>query len=162
MTAAEAELEAALRLDPRVPGAYFLKGQILESQDRLEEAAQAYREELSAFPKSLAVALALSRLEGRRGRPAEQEQVLRDAIRANPNSPGPYRVLASIFLQRQERYAEAVELAELALRQNPKGQELHMAYILLADLHYRIGDSERAAEYARLAEQLAASGGGKR
>ena len=71
-------------------------------------------------------------------------------------------MLASTFLQRQERYAEAVELAELALRQNPKGQELRMAYILLADLHYRIGDSERAAEYARLAEQLAASGGGKR
>ena len=50
----------------------------------------------------------------------------------------------------------------LALRQNPKGQELRMANILLADLHYRIGDSDRAAEYARLAEQLAASGGGKR
>jgi tetratricopeptide (TPR) repeat protein len=110
----------------------------------------------------LAVALALSRLEGRRGRTAEQEQVLRDAIRVNPRSPGPYLVLASTFLQRQERYEEAVELAELALRQNPKGQELRMAYALLADLHLRIGDLERAAEYARLAEQLSSSGGGER
>ena len=57
---------------------------------------------------------------------------------------------------------DVVELAELGLQRNPKGEELRMAYSLLADLYHLTGDLERAAEYARLAEQVAASGGGER
>jgi tetratricopeptide (TPR) repeat protein len=150
-----AELDAALRLDPRVAEGSLLKGQLLERQNLFEEASQAYRIELSSSPNSLPAAIALSRLEGRLGRPAEQERVLRDAILANPRSPGPYLVLAMTFLQRGERYAEAVELAELGLQQNPKGQELQMAYFILANLSQRLGDPERAAEYTGLAGQAA-------
>jgi tetratricopeptide (TPR) repeat protein len=150
-----AEIDAALRLDPRVAEGSLLKGQLLERENRFEEASQAYRDELSTSPNSLPAAIALSRLEGRLGRPAEQERVLRDAILANPRSPGPYLVLAMTFLQRGERYAEAVELAELGLRQNPEGQELQMAYFILANLSQRLGDPERAAEYAELAARTA-------
>jgi arylsulfatase A-like enzyme/tetratricopeptide (TPR) repeat protein len=157
-----AELDAAVRLDPRVAEASLLEGQLLERQNRFEEAAQAYRNELSSSPNSLPAAIALSRLEGRLGRPEEQERVLREAIRANPRSPGPYLVLAMTFLQRGERYAEAAELAELGLRQNPKGQELQMAYFILVNLYQRLGNSERAAEYTRLAAQAAESAGGGR
>jgi len=104
---------------------------------------------------------ALSRLEGRLGRPDEQERVLRNAIQANPQSPGPYLVLALTFLQREERYAESVELAHLALQRQPKGQELRLNYFLLADLYNRLGDSEREAEYARLGASVTANGGGR-
>jgi Tfp pilus assembly protein PilF len=156
------ELDAALQLDPRVPEASLVKGQLLERQNRIDEAAQAYRDELSSSPNSLPAAIALSRLEGRLGRPAEQERVLRSTIQANPQSPGPYLVLALTFLQREERYAEAVELAELALQQGPKGQELQMTYFLLANLFHRLGDPERESEYARLAAQAAESGEGER
>jgi arylsulfatase A-like enzyme/tetratricopeptide (TPR) repeat protein len=159
---ARAELDAAMRLDPRVAEASLIKGQLLESQNRLDEAAQAYREELSSSPNSLPAAIALSRLEGRLGRPAEQERVLRGAIRENPRSPGPYLVLALTFLQRGERLAEAVELAELGLQQQPQGQELQMAYFLLANLHDRLGDRRKASEYARLAAQAAEAAGGVR
>ena len=88
--------------------------------------------------------------------------MLRNAIQANPRSPGPYLVLAMTFLQRGERYVEATELAELGLQQNPKGQELQMAYFILANLYQRLGNSERASEYSRLAAQAAESGGGAR
>jgi arylsulfatase A-like enzyme/tetratricopeptide (TPR) repeat protein len=154
------ELEAALRLDPRVAEASLIKGQLLERQNRLEEAAQAYRQELSSSPNSLPAAIALSRLEGRLGRPAEQERVLRSAIQENPRSPGPYLVLALTFLQRGERYPEAVELVEFGLQQQPQGQELQMAYFLLANLHDRLGDPRKASEYGRLAAQAAEVGGG--
>jgi arylsulfatase A-like enzyme/tetratricopeptide (TPR) repeat protein len=161
LDAVGAELDAALRLDPRVAEASLLKGQLLEHQNRFEEASEAYRNELSYSPNSLPAAIALSRLEGRLGRPVEQERVLRNAIQENPRSPGPYLVLAMTFLQRGERYAEAAELAELGLRQNPKGQELQMAYFILANLYQRLGNLERASEYARLAERAAESGGGE-
>ena len=157
-----AELDAALRLDPRVAEASLLKGQLLERQNRFEAASQAYRNELSSSPNSLPAAIALSRLEGRLGRPVEQERVLRNAIQTNPRSPGPYLVLALTFLQRGERYVEAAELAELGLRQNPKGQELQMAYFLLANLYQRLGEPERASEYTRLAARVAETGGGGR
>jgi len=160
--AVNAELDAALKLDPRVPEASLVRGQLLQRQGRFEEAALAYREELRKSPGDLPAALALSRVEGRLGRPAEQERVLRNAIQANPASPGPYLFLALTFLQREERYPEAVELARLALQRGPKGQELQLNYFLLADLYNRLGDSEREHEFARLGRSVAAAGGGDR
>ena len=158
VNAVNAELDAALRLDPGVPDASLIRGQVLESQNRIDEAAQAFRDELSSSPKSIPAAISLSRLEGRRGRKAEQERVLRNAIQANPQSPGPYLVLAMSFLQRGERFAEGVELAELALQQGPKGEELRIAYLILANLNGRLGHSERESEYSRLAAQTAEAG----
>ncbi len=151
---AEAELETALRIDPRVPDANLLRGQLLETEGRLDDAARAYREELAALPNSLPAALALSRLEGHRGHFDEQERVLRDAIRVSPRSPGPYLVLALTLLQRGERLDEAVQLAEQGLERHPEGRELQMAYVLLANLHGRLGEPDRAAEYAQMAEQM--------
>jgi arylsulfatase A-like enzyme/Tfp pilus assembly protein PilF len=152
------ELEAALAIDPRAPEADLVRGQLLESQGRFEEAVAAYRKELENSPASLPAAIALSRVEGRLGRPAKQERALRDAIEANPLSPGPYLMLALTFLQREERYAEAVELAHQALDRGPKGRELQLSYFLLADLYNRLGDSEREHEYARLGRSMAEGG----
>jgi hypothetical protein len=36
-----------------------------------------------------------------------------------------------------------------------------MAYFILANLYQRLGNPERASEYARLAERAAESGGGE-
>jgi tetratricopeptide (TPR) repeat protein len=151
-----------LQLDPRVPEASLVRGQLLERQGRLAEAAQAYRNELKNKPGDLPAALALSRAEGRLGKPAEQERVLRNAIQTNPRSPGPYLMLALTFLQREERYSEAVELAHLALERGPKGRELQLNYFLLADLYNRLGDSENEHEFARLGRSMAAGGGNDR
>ncbi len=159
VVAVEAELAAARQLDPRVPEAHLVEGQLFERRKSFDEAVQAYRDELELSPRDLPAALALSRLEGALGRPDEQERVLRTAIRANPTSPGPYLVLALTFLQREERYTEAVELAELALDQKPTGQELALTYMLLADLHNRLGNPQLEAEYARLGRQAQAAPG---
>jgi len=159
LDAANTELEAAMELDPQVAEANLFMGQLLERQNQIEEAAQAYRNELAASPNSLPAAIALSRLEGRRGRHSEQEQALRNAIQTNPRSPGPYLMLAMTFLQREERYPEAVELAHLALEQGPKGRELQLNYLLLADLYNRLGDSERELEFAELGRSVTAGGG---
>jgi arylsulfatase A-like enzyme/Flp pilus assembly protein TadD len=155
----DAELAAALQLDPRVPEANLVRGQLLEGQNRFEEAGQAYRRELENSPGDLAASISLGRVEGRLGRTAEQERVLRDAIRAHPRSPGPYLVLALTFLQREERYTEALELAHLALERGPQGRELQLTYLLLADLYNRLGDTEREVEFASLGRAMAAESG---
>ncbi len=153
-----AELDAALEIDPRAPEASLVRGQLLERQGRFDEAAVAYQTELANKSGDLAAAIALSRIEGRRGRPAEQERVLRTAIEANPESPGPYLILALSFLQREERYPEAVELAHLSLERRPQGQELQLNYFLLADLYNRLGNTERELEFAELGRRMAAGG----
>jgi arylsulfatase A-like enzyme/tetratricopeptide (TPR) repeat protein len=154
-----AELDAALQLDPQAAEANLIMGQLRERQNRVDEAAQAYRKEISYSPNSIPAAIALSRLEGRRGNHAEQERVLRDAIRTNPRSPGPYLVLAMTFLQREERYTEAAELAHLALERGPEGRELQLNYFLLADLYNRLGNAEREHEFAELGRSMAAGEG---
>jgi tetratricopeptide (TPR) repeat protein len=152
------ELDAALKIDPRAPEANLVRGQLLERQGRLDEAAVAYQTELANKSGNLAASIALSRLEGHRGRPAEQERVLREAIRTNPESPAPYLILALTFLQREERYPEAVELAHLSLERGPQGQELQLNYFLLADLYNRLGNTERELEFAELGRRVAAGG----
>ena len=154
-----AELDAALQIDPRVPEASLVRGQLLERQGHFDEAAQAYRNELTNKPGDLPAALALSRVEGRLGKPAEQDRALRNAIQANPESPGPYLLLALTYLQREERYPEAVELAHLALQRGPKGQELQLNYFLLADLYNRLGDAEREHEFAELGRSMTSANG---
>ncbi len=158
--AVRSELSAARRLDANAPEAHLVEGQLLEGEGMLDEAAAAYRAELAISPGDIPASLALSRLEGRLGRLDEQERVLREAIAAHPRSPGPYLMLALTFLQREERYDEAVELAQQALHNNPQGQELQLSYFLLADLYNRLGDAEREHEYARLGRAVTASGDG--
>jgi len=153
------ELEAGWMLDPNAPEAHLVEGQLLEGEGKLEEAGKAFRAELAVSPGDIPASLALSRLEGRLGRPEEQERVLRDAIAAHPRSPGPCLMLALTFLQREERYEDAVELARRALQNNPQGQELKLNYLLLADLYNRLGDTEQEREFARLGRAVSSNGG---
>ena len=153
------ELEAAWHLDPNAPEAHLVEGQLLEGEGKLEEAGSAFRAELEISTGDIPASLALSRLAGRLGRPEEQERVLREAIAAHPRSPGPYLMLALTFLQREERYEEAVELAQRALQNDPQGQELKLNYLLLADLYNRLGDAEKERKYARLGRAMSGNGG---
>jgi tetratricopeptide (TPR) repeat protein len=155
---AERELTAALALDPRVASARFWRGQILVHEGRVEEAVAAYNEELAITPRDLRAAYALAEAYARLGRPAEQEQALRSAIDANPAAPTPYLTLAKLYLDRGERFHEAVGLVEEALKRKPVGPQLALADFLLADLYNRLGDQARSREYARRGAEAAKVG----
>jgi arylsulfatase A-like enzyme/predicted Zn-dependent protease len=152
---AERELDAALGLDPRVASARFWRGQILEHEGRVEKAVAAYNEELAAAPRDLRTAYALAEAYARLGRPADQEKTLQDAIDANPAAPTPYLTLAKLYLDRGERFQQAVGLVEEALKRKPVGPQLALANFLLADLYNRLGDQGRSREYARRGAEIA-------
>jgi arylsulfatase A-like enzyme/predicted Zn-dependent protease len=152
---AERELDSAIELDPKVASARFWRGQILESQGRLDQAVTEYREELDASPRDLRTAYALSEAYAKLGRPAEQQKILQGAIDANPTSPAPYLALAKLYLDRGERFQEAIGLVERGLERKPVGRQLALADFLLADLYNRVGDQARSREYARRGAETA-------
>lgn len=152
---AEREIAAALELDSRVASARFWRGQILAHEGRVEEAVAAYHEELAFTPRDLRTAYALAEAYARLGRPVEQEKALRDAIEANPAAPTPYLTLAKLYLDRGERFQQAVGLVEEALKRKPVGPQLALANFLLADLYNRLGDDVRSREYARRGAEAA-------
>lgn len=155
LVVAERELATALELDPKVAAAKFWQGQILESQDRLEDAIAKYKEELDGNPRDLRSAYALAEAYAKLKRPGEQQTVLQAAIEANPTSPAPYLTLAKLYLDRGERFQEAIALVERALARQPVGQQLALADFLLADLYNRVGDQARSREYARRGAEVA-------
>ena len=82
-----ADYTAALELEPRVE-LYLERGELLEAQGRLEEAAQGYRAGLEATHGALLMRLALIRVETARGRHAEalalvDEQLARAGVKTD-------------------------------------------------------------------------------
>jgi hypothetical protein len=57
--------------------------------------------------------------------------------------------MARIYLERNERYREAITMVEHAIEKPLENVELALGCFLLADLYNRIGDQRRAGEYAR-------------
>jgi tetratricopeptide (TPR) repeat protein len=82
-----ADYTAALELEPRVE-LYLERGELLEAQGRLEEAAQGYRTGLEATHGALLMRLALIRVETARGRHTEalalvDEQLARAGVKTD-------------------------------------------------------------------------------
>jgi tetratricopeptide (TPR) repeat protein len=155
LATAEQELKTALELDPAAAGARFWRGQILEHQGRVEEAIAAYSDELAATPRDLRTAYVLAEAYAKLGRPTDQEKTLQSAIDANPTAPTPYLTLAKLYLDRGERFEEAVRLVEKAIKRKPLAPQLALANFLLADLYNRLGDSVRSEKYARRGREVA-------
>jgi tetratricopeptide (TPR) repeat protein len=66
-----------------------------------------------------------------------------------------YLYLARIYLNRGERYQEAIDLVRKGIELKPERSDLPLGYFLLADLYNRTGDTLRAAECAAKGEELA-------
>ncbi len=143
----------ALALDPRVSGAHLYTGRALESEGRLDEAAEEYRQELAIHPGDPRPAHALTAIAERTGEPGARERMLREVIAAAPRFVPPYLSLARLYLDGGSRFNEGIDLATKALSLQPQGDDLALGCFLLADLYNRVGDGRRSLEYARKGEQ---------
>jgi tetratricopeptide (TPR) repeat protein len=84
----------------------------------------------------------------------EEEKYLNKTIEHNPNFPMSYFYLARIYVNRGERYEEAVSLVEKGIELKPKNEDLPLGYFLLADLYNRLGQSAKSEEYASKGKAL--------
>ncbi len=149
---AEELLKKAMEINPRLQSVNYNYAQLMEAKGDMEGAIKAYKQELEYIPHNFRAAFNLSRLYRVSERVAEEQVYLEKTIEINPNFPLSYFYLARIFLNRGEKYNEAVSLIEKGIELEPKKEDLPLGYFLLADLYNRMGDYAKSAEYVRKGE----------
>ncbi len=159
---AEAHLERAAEINPQLPNVNYNRAQILEEKKDFPAAAEAYRTELELSPKHFRSAFNLSRVMRLTGRTEEEEKYLRLTMEINPKFPMSYFYLARIYLNRGEKFEEAVDLVEKGIELKPEPKDLPLGYFLLADLHNRLGNEDLAREYALKGQELVRSNSGEK
>ena len=73
----------------------------------------------------------------------------------NPDFPLSYFYLARIYLNRGEKYQEAISLAQKGIELKPDKKDLPLGYFLLADLYNRLGNYRKASENLQKGKELA-------
>jgi arylsulfatase A-like enzyme/predicted Zn-dependent protease len=151
---AESHIASAMAIDPKLSNLNYNRAELLEKQGRVQEAANAYREEIQNSPKHFKASFNLSRLCRMMGQEDEEEKYLHLTMEINPDFPLSYFYLARLYLNRGTDFEEAIRLAKRGIELGPDPKNLPLGYFLLADLYGRLGDTERASEYARKGQEL--------
>ncbi len=92
----------------RLKGLYFLRGQAMAQLDRLEEAEQAFRTEIAAFPELLGPYAHLAFVLALQGRGPESGATLRSMIETNPTPKAYVMVVETLQSMGDDRSAALV------------------------------------------------------
>ena len=153
-TLAEEHINRALEINDSIPDVNFTLGQLLRKSGALDDASRAYLRELEISSNHLRAAYNLSLIYREKGLVAKEEEYLRKSIEINPDFPQSHLFLARIYLNRNERLQEAVQMVEWATQQRLSDPDLAFGYYLLADLYNRLGNAERSRQNARMGDQI--------
>lgn len=156
-TQAEKYAQEALKLNPKLSTAYYNLAQIFEKQGKTQEALDAYLIEVQNSPKNFKALYNLTRLYREMGNTEKEYEYLNKCIEIEPTFPLSYFYLARIYLNRGEKYQEAIDLVKKGIELKPSRAELPLGYFLLADLYNRIGQNSTSAEYARKGQEIAST-----
>jgi arylsulfatase A-like enzyme/Tfp pilus assembly protein PilF len=146
-------LERAQEINPELPNLFYHYAQLYEEMGDITKAEQAYQQELEHVPHNFRAMFNLSRLYRLQGKPDLELEYLEKTIETNPRFPMSYFYKARIYLNREEKYAEAIEWVKKGIEMEPKKKDLPLGYFLLADLYNRVGDMDKSQEYARKGEE---------
>ncbi len=154
---AESYLKKAEGLNPQLKDLHHNFALILEARGDLDGAVSEYLKELENIPHNFRASHNLSRLFRIKGDTTKELAYLEKTIDINPDFPLSYFYLARIYLNRGEKYEEAITLVKKGIELKPEEDKLPFGYFLLADLYNRIGDYAKYKEYLRLAEAAQAN-----
>ncbi len=145
--------EKALTLDPQLPLAHALLGEIALGGNHLDEAIAQFSEEQQRNPLEPNVYDRLGDAYSRSGKYPEAIAALQRAVLLEPNATGPYILLGKVMLKRQDAVGAATYL-ERAKSMDPAN---YMTRSLLGQAYRAMGRRDEAAQELQAAEQLQAA-----
>jgi predicted Zn-dependent protease len=143
----------ALELDPQLPLANELLGEIALSQNHFDEATNYFEKERSRNPLQPSIYERLGDLYSRSGHYPEARKVLQQAIILEPNATGPYILLGKVTLKEGDAVA-ALTFLQKAVRMDPSNFITHN---LLAQTYRALGRTADASRELELTEKIQAA-----
>jgi tetratricopeptide (TPR) repeat protein len=121
--------------------ARFVEGIGFEENGEMEKALEAYRKVLNLDPGQVALATRVAELLTRDDNYPDAIDVLKDAVKARPNSSEPYLQLAFIYAKYLRKTEQAVAFVNKAIALSPDAIE---GYQRLCEIELAAGDENKA------------------
>ena len=147
---AEEYANKAIALDPKLPRAHFLLGELHMFKSRIPDAIGEFRKELVINPGDASTYYKLGDAYSRVQKYDEAEQVLQRSIWLDATSTGPYILMGKVLAKKGEGEL-AVKALQHALSMDPNNS---VAHYLLGQTYRDLGRAEDAERELKLAEQL--------
>jgi tetratricopeptide (TPR) repeat protein len=123
--------------------AHFVEGMFFEENGEMDKALEAYRKVLNVDPGQCELASRVAALLIQQENFPQAIDVLKDAIKANPNNAEPYHQLAFIYAKYLKKTDQAVDYANRAIALNPADIE---AYQRLCEIEFAAGQEQKALD----------------
>src|SRR5882672_6480698 len=147
---AEEYVKKAVELDPKLPLAHALLGELYLYKSRLPEAIEQFQKELELNPGEAAVYYKLADAYSRLQKYEEAERLLQRSIWLDATSTGPYILMGKV-LEKKGETALAVRALQRAIAMDPNNSIPHH---LLGQAYRELGRTEEAERELKLSEQL--------
>jgi len=147
---AEEYAQKAVALDPKLPRAHFLLGELHMFKSRIPEAIAEFKQELTINPGDASTYYKLGDAYSRVQKYEEAEQVLQQSIWLDATSTGPYILMGKVLAKKGENEL-AVRSLQHALSMDPNNS---VAHHLLGQTYRDLGKPEDAERELKSAEQL--------
>jgi tetratricopeptide (TPR) repeat protein len=147
---AEEYAKKAVELDPKLPRAHMLLGELYLYKSRIPEAVEQFQKELELNPGEAAVYYKLADAYSRLQKYEEAEKLLQRSIWLDATSTGPYILMGKV-LEKKGETVLAVRALQRAISMDPNNP---MPHHLLGQAYRELGRTEEAERELKLAEQL--------
>lgn len=152
---AEAEARKAVEMNPKLPLAHFLLGELYIFKSRIPEAIQELEAELAVNPGHAPTYYRLADAYTRVMRWDDAERLLQRSVWLDATASGPYILMAKVLLKKNEP-ALAVRSLERALSMDPNN---YIGHYLLGQAYRTLGNTADADRELQLSEKLQAAQG---
>jgi tetratricopeptide (TPR) repeat protein len=147
---AEEYAQKAAALDPKLPLAHFLLGELYLFQSKVPEGIAEFQKELAIDPANAATYYKLADAYSRVQKFEDAERLLQRSIWLDATSTGPFILMGKV-LEKKGEFELAVRALQKAATMDPNNPTTHH---LLGQAYRDMGKKEEAETELKLAEQL--------
>ena len=149
-TVTEEYAQKAVALDPKLPRAHYLLGELYVYKSRIPEAISEFQKELAIDPADASTYYKLADAYSRVQKYEQAEQLLQRSIWLDASSTGPFILMGKV-LEKKGELDLAVNALRRAVTMDPNNP---MTHHLLGQAYREMGKKEEAESELKMAEEL--------